>query len=205
MLSAVWMIMVLGALIFGALNGTLDEVAKASTDSATGAVNLAIGLVGVMAFWIGMMRVLQLSGLLKKLASALRPVMTWLFPDVPADHPAMSMMILNISSNMLGLANAATPFGIKAMMELDKLNKEKGTATNAMVLFLAINTSNVALLPTGMIALRASLGSVTPGAIFLTTLVATSFSTVIGISVAKLFSKLPTFARTAPGVLEPVI
>ena len=125
MLNAIWVAMIVGAVICGALTGRLDEVAKASTDSATASVELAIGLVGVMAFWLGLMRVLHKGGLLTAMAKVMRPVMTRLFPEVPEDHPAMSMMILNMVSNMLGLGNAATPFGLKAMMELDKLNRRR--------------------------------------------------------------------------------
>src|SRR3954454_22115761 len=118
MLNTIWIAMLVGAVVCGALTGRLDEVAKASTDSANSAVSLAIGLVGVMAFWLGLMRVLHDAGLLRGIARLLRPVMVRLFPDVPADHPAMSMMILNMTSNILGLGNAATPFGLKAMQEL---------------------------------------------------------------------------------------
>jgi spore maturation protein SpmA len=171
--------------------GGLDEVAPMAllTDEMIGAaraaVELAIGLVGVMALFLGLMKVAEQGGLLVVIAKTVRPLMTRLFPEVPANHPAMGAMILNISANVLGLGNAATPFGIRAMQELDKLNPHKGTATNAMVLFLAINTSSVTLLPTGVIALRASLGSIDPAAIVPTTLVATIFSTCVAIFVAK--------------------
>ena len=201
MLNTIWLAMIVAAIVCGAWTGKLDLVAKASTDSANAAVTLAIGLVGVMTFWLGLMRVLHDGGLLRALARGLRPVMVRLFPDVPADHPAMSMMILNITSNMLGLGNAATPFGLKAMMELDKLNAQKGTATNAMVLFLALNTSGLSILPTGMIAVRASLGSTAPGSIFLPTLIATTCSTAIALIVTKLvepFWRAPPAPSAAP-------
>ncbi len=194
MLNGIWIAMVLGALVCGALTGSLDAVAKASVDSAKGAVELAIGLIGVMAFWLGMMQVLQRGGLLKTLARALRPVMTRLFPDVPKDHPAMSLMIMNVASNMLGLGNAATPFGIKAIMELDNLNPKKGTATDSMALFLAINTSGLALLPTGMIAVRASLGSAAPGSIVITTMLATILSTITAVLASKFYSRWKMFS-----------
>src|SRR5215470_9064806 len=145
------------------------------------------------------MRVVQEGGLMQVLARGLRPVLARLFPDVPVDHPAMSAMILNIASNMLGLGNAATPFGIKAMIELNRLNPVPGVATNAMVLFLAINTSNVALAPLGVIALRASLGSANPAAIWLPTLFATSCSTGVAIIVAKLLQRVvPPITAYAP-------
>jgi spore maturation protein SpmB len=134
--------------------------------------------------------VVQEGGLLLTLARGLRPLMTRLFPDVPPDHPAMSAMIMNIAANMLGLGNAATPFGIKAMVELNRLNPVPGVATNAMVLFLAINTSNVALAPLGVIALRASAASENAAGIWIPTLLATTFSTACGILAAKLLQRV---------------
>ena len=162
----------------------MEALSSAMIQSAGGAVELAIGLVGVMTLFLGLMKVAEAGGLLVVLARLIRPLMTRLFPEVPPDHPAMGAMILNISANALGLGNAATPFGIRAMQELDKLNPFKGTASNAMVLFLAINTSSVTLLPTGMIALRASAGSIDPAAILPTTLFATACSTTFAIAAA---------------------
>jgi spore maturation protein SpmA/spore maturation protein SpmB len=163
----------------------MDALSRAMIDSATGAVELALGLVGVMALFLGLMKIAEQGGLLKILARLIRPLMVRLFPDVPADHPAMGAMILNMSANMLGLGNAATPFGIKAMQELDRLNPCKGSATDSMVLFLAINTSSVTLLPTGVIALRASAGSADPAGILPTTLFATLCSTLAAILAVK--------------------
>ena len=137
----------------------MDLLSTAMVESATGAVELALGLVGVMALFLGLMKIAEEGGLLTILARLIRPLMVRLFPDVPAEHPAMGAMILNMSANMLGLGNAATPFGIRAMQELNRLNPVKGTATDSMVLFLAINTSSITLLPTGVIALRAAAGS----------------------------------------------
>ncbi len=188
-MNYIWMGLIVSAVVYGAFAGTMEAVSKASIDSAKSAVNLAIGLVGVMAFWLGMMRIVREAGFLRTLAGWVRPVMTRLFPEVPAEHPAMSAMILNIAANMLGLANAATPFGIKAMMELNRLNPVSGVATNSMVLFLAINTSNVALAPLGVIGLRAAMGSENPAAIWIPTLLATLFSTAVGITAAKLLQR----------------
>jgi spore maturation protein SpmA len=167
----------------------METLSMEMVTSAGGAVELAIGLVGVMTLFLGLMKIAEAGGLLRIIARLIRPLMIRLFPDVPADHPAMGAMILNLSANVLGLGNAATPFGIRAMQELDKLNPEKGTATNAMVLFLAINTSSVTLLPTGVIALRAAAGSMDPAAILPTTLFATMGSTLIAIMAAKLYSR----------------
>jgi spore maturation protein SpmA/spore maturation protein SpmB len=173
----------------------MAELAAGMIDTAADSVTLALGLVGAMALFLGLMKVAEAGGLLTIIAKLLRPLMVRLFPEVPADHPAMGAMILNLSANVMGLGNAATPFGIRAMQELDKLNPIKGTATNAMVLFLAINTSSVTLLPTGVIALRAAAGSTDPAAILPTTLFATFCSTIIAILAAK---GLQRFFSAAP-------
>ncbi len=166
--------------------GPMQDLAVAMVDAATGSVTLALGLVGVMALFLGLMKVAEEGGLLLIIARTVRPLMVRLFPEVPADHPAMGAMILNMAANALGLGNAATPFGIRAMQQLDSINQTKGTASNAMVLFLAINTSSVTLLPTGVIALRAAAGSTDPAGILPTTLFATICSTTVAIIMAKL-------------------
>lgn len=158
-------------------------------DAAGGAVTLAIGLIGVMTLFLGLMKVAEEGGLLRVIAKLLRPLLVRLFPDVPADHPAMGAIVMNLSANVMGLGNAATPFGIRAMQALDELNRHKGTATNAMALFLAINTSSVTLLPTGVIALRAAAGSDDPAGIVPTTLFATICSTTVAIVAAKLYQR----------------
>jgi spore maturation protein SpmA len=167
----------------------MEELSQAVVESATGSVELALGLVGVMTLFLGLMKVAEAGGILTILARLIRPLMVRLFPDVPGNHPAMGAMIMNMSANALGLGNAATPFGIRAMQELDKLNKRPGTATDAMVLFLAINTSSVTLLPTGVIALRAAAGSTDPAGILPTTLFATLCSTIFAIVAAKTYQR----------------
>jgi len=159
------------------------------------AVELAIALIGIMALWLGIMKVAEEAGLVSRLARVLRPVTTRLFPDVPPDHPAMGAMIMNISANMLGLSNAATPLGLKAMEELNKLNKKAGTATDAMCTFLVINTSNVQLIPATVIAIRAAAGSANPTEILGPVLLATAISLVVGISTVKLLAKLPIYRK----------
>lgn len=175
----------------------MEILSRAMIESAGGAVELAIGLVGVMALFLGLMKVAEAGGMLTILARLIRPLMVKLFPDVPPDHPAMGAMILNLAANALGLGNAATPFGIRAMQELDTLNPQHGTATDAMALFLAINTSSVTLLPTGVIALRAAAGSSDPAAILPTTLFATIGSTTVAIIAAKLYGKLARLKNKA--------
>jgi spore maturation protein SpmA len=167
----------------------MESLSKAMIDSAAGAVELAIGLIGVMTLFLGLMKVAEAGGLLSLVARLIRPLMVRLFPGVPAEHPAMGAMILNLSANVLGLGNAATPFGIRAMQELDKLNPRPGVATDAMALFLAINTSSVTLLPTGVIALRAAAGSADPAAILPTTLFATAASTLAAVLAAKILAR----------------
>jgi spore maturation protein SpmA/spore maturation protein SpmB len=176
----------------------MQALGTAMIDSATSSVTLAIGLVGVMALFLGLMKVAEAGGLLVIIAKTIRPLMVRLFPDVPPEHPAMGAMVLNLSANALGLGNAATPFGIRAMQELDSLNPHKGTASNAMVLFLAINTSSVTLLPTGVIALRAAAGSADPAAIVPTTLFATICSTTLAIIAAKIYQRFSQIPADMP-------
>ncbi len=173
----------------------MTALGTAMVDAAGGAVTLAIGLVGMMALFLGLMKVAEAGGLLTIIAKTLRPLLVRAFPEVPADHPAMGAIILNLSANVLGLANAATPFGIRAMQELDKLNPVKGTASNAMALFLAMNTSSVTLLPTGVIALRVAAGSQNPAGILPTTLFATCLSTVAAFAAVKVYQR---FSAVAP-------
>ncbi len=194
--------LIVTSVLAGAFTGTMPKVTEASLSSAKSAVELAVGLIGQMTLWLGLVGVLREAGLLRSVARALRPVMGRLFPEVPVDHPAMGAMIMNISANVLGLGNAATPFGLKAMQELDKLNQRKGVATNAMALFLVINTSGVAVLPLGVIAVRATLGSKDPAGIIVPTLLATMSSTVVAVIACTLLARLPFFSAARYPALE---
>ncbi|MEZ4238971.1 MAG: nucleoside recognition domain-containing protein [Myxococcota bacterium] len=170
--------------------GPMQAVTAALFDSVKAAVlSVVLPLIGAMAFFLGVMKVAEKGGTMLVMAKLVRPLMVRLFPDVPPNHPAMSAMILNIAANALGLGNAATPFGLRAMQELDRLNPEKGTATNAMALFLAINTSSITLLATGAMTMRASLGSTDPAGVIPTTLFATVCSTVVAISSCKILER----------------
>ena len=202
-INVIFVIFVMGAILFAGMSGRMQETADASIAAARGAVTLAIGLIGIMALWLGFVRILEAGDMMRQLARLVRPVMVRLFPDVPAEHPAMSAMILNISANMLGLGNAATPFGIKAMVELNRLNPFPGVATNAMCLFLAINTSSVALLPLGVMGVRAAAGSTRPFAMFVPTLVATLASTFVGILVATWWGRRDTAYREQMAQAQP--
>jgi len=185
MMSWIWFALMTIALVVAIFTGSAEDVTKGAIDGASNAVTISIGLVGVMALWLGMMRVAEEAGLVRAVSSVIAPVMRWIFPDVPPDHPAMASMVMCLAANALGLNNAATPLGIKAMEELQELNPERNTATNAMVTFLAIVTSGVQLLPATAIAVMAASGSRQPTSIISTTLVATAVATIAGLFAAK--------------------
>ena len=202
MLNYIWFGLMAVSLVVAAFNGTAEAVTKGAVDSASTAVTIAIGLVGVMTLWLGMMKIAEAAGLVSLLGRALRPVLRWMFPDVPAGHPAAGAIVLAIAANMLGLNNAATPLGIKAMEDLQELNPDKETATNPMVTFMAMTTSGVQLIPSTMIGLLAAAGSTNPTAIIAPGLVATFIGTVAAIVAAKLLQRLypaPAAAVTESG------
>ena len=171
----------------------LKKITQAAFDAAGAAVQIAIGLIGIMALWLGVMKIAEAAGLVTAIARLVKPATVRLFPDVPADHPAVAAMLMNISANMLGLGNAATPFGLKAMEELNSLNPKAGVATNAMCTFLAMNTSCVTLIPATAIAVRAASGSANPAIIIGTTLLASLAATIVGITAAKLLQRVRLF------------
>jgi spore maturation protein A len=189
MLNYIWFGLMAIALVIAAFNGTMGAVSEAAIESAKTAVEIAIGLVGVMTLWLGVMRVAEAAGLVTILGRLLRPLLRWLFPEVPPDHPANGAIVLSIAANMLGLNNAATPLGIKAMEELQALNDQKDTATNPMVTFMALNTSGVQLIPATMIGVLAAAGSTNPTAIIGPSIVATFIGTVAAVLAAKLLQR----------------
>ncbi len=190
MLNYIWFGLMAIALVVAAFNGTVDGVTRGAMESASTAVQIAIGLVGIMTLWLGMMRVAEAAGLVSLLGRAVRPLLRRLFPDVPPDHPAAGAIVLAIAANMLGLNNAATPLGIKAMEELQTLNPEKDGATNPMVTFLAMTTSGVQLIPATMIAVLAAAGSQLPTAIIAPSILATFVGTVAAVLAAKILQRL---------------
>lgn len=195
MLNYIWFALIVSSVLFGGWNGHLKEVTDGAFEGArTAVMTIALPLVGAMSIWLGVMRLAERSGLIGILAGALRPLLRRLFPEVPPDHPAMGSMVMNIAANMLGLGNAATPLGLRAMGDLERLNPHPGTATNAMCTFLAINTSSVQLIPTTAIAILAAAKATNPTAIVGTSLVATSCAAVAGVTAAKLLQRLPIFA-----------
>ena len=189
MLNYIWFGLMAIALVIAAFNGTADAVSKAAIDSAKTAVEISIGLIGVMTLWLGVMRIAEASGLVTLLGRALRPVLRWIFPEVPAEHPASGAIVLSIAANMLGLNNAATPLGIKAMEELQSLNEDKETASNPMVTFMAINTASVQLVPASMIGVLAAAGAQNPTAIIAPSIVAGAIGTIAAILVAKVLQR----------------
>lgn len=193
MLNIIWLGLIVLSVIFGIINGRIPEVVASVTDSAKAAFELSLGLVGMMTFWLGLMKIAEDGGLIQLLARLLRPIMKRLFPEVPTEHPAMGAMILNMTANLLGLGNAATPFGLRAMNELETLNKSPGTATNAMCVFLAINTASIQIIPTTAIAFLAAAGATHPTDIIITTLFATICAVCVAVLSAKFFEKLPFF------------
>ena len=187
MLNYIWLGLVVGAALIGVINDSIPAVINAAFERAEYAVmKLALPLAGVMALWLGIMRLAEKAGLIQVLARAMRPVMRKLFPDVPPEHPAMGSMLMNMAANILGLSNAATPLGIRAMKDLETLNPRPGVASNAMCTFLAINTSSIQLIPATAIAVLAVAKSVNPTSIVGSAIMATICSTIAGITAVKL-------------------
>ena len=191
MLNYIWFGMMAISVVAGIFTGKIDAVTQAAINMSKVAVEISIGLIGIMALWLGIMKIAEASGLIRIIAKGLKPITLRLFPDVPADHPAIGSIVLNMSANVLGLGNAATPLGLKAMEELQELNPKKDTATNAMVMFLAINTSSVQIIvPATVVALM----GVAASQIFITTILATLASTITAIIMVKLLEKMKRFS-----------
>src|SRR5687767_15003612 len=189
MLNYIWFGLMAIALVVAAVNGTAEAVTRGAVESASTAVTIAIGLVGIMTLWLGMMRVAEAAGLVTIVGRALRPLLRWLFPEVPAGHPAAGAIVLALAANMLGLNNAATPLGIKAMEELQTLNPDKDTASNAMVMLMAVTTTGVQLIPASMIGVLAAAGSSNPTAIIAPAILATFAGTVAAVLAARLLER----------------
>jgi spore maturation protein A len=199
MLNYIWFGLMAIALVVAACKGTAGAVTAGAVDAAGTAVQTAIGLVGIMALWLGIMRIAEAAGLVTLLGRALRPIVRWLFPDVPPAHPAAGSLMLAIAANVLGLNNAATPLGIKAMEELQTLNADRDSASNAQVTFMAITTSGVQLIPATMIGVLAAAGSAAPTVIIAPSLIATAIGTAAAVVAAKLLQ------RVSPGQAPPPV
>ena len=195
MINYIWCGMIIIGIIVGILTGNIEAVSTAAIEWAETAVELSLGLIGVMALWLGLMKIAEEAGIVRGMGLLMKPIMVRLFPEVPADHPAMGSIVANMAANFFGLGNAATPLGIKAMQELQDLNENKDEASNAMVMFLAINTSSVTLISSSTIAYRSAAGAANPADIIGPTIVATIVSTAVAIIACKVLEKLPKYKR----------
>ena len=200
MLNYIWFALMAIALIVAAFNGTAGAVTNGAVSAAKTAVETALGLIGIMTLWLGIMRVAEKAGLISLLGRALRPFSRLLFPEIPPDHPAIGAMILNIAANMLGLSNAATPLGIKAMEELQELNPQKETASNAMVTFMTLNTAGIQFIPATIIGVLVAAGSKNPTAIISTTIIATFCGAIAAVTTAKVLQRFFPYEEKEEGV-----
>ena len=209
MINLIWLAMIVIGFLFAAVNGRMDDVTAAVFDGAKNGVTVSFGLISVLVFWLGIMRIAEDAGLLQKIAKFLGPIVSFLFPDVPKGHPAIGYILSNMSANLLGLGNAATPMGIKAMQELQTLNPNKDTATPAMCTLLALNTASITLIPATLIAIRLTYGSSDPAGIVGTTLAATAVATFAAIAADRVFRHLSLLRRPPEppltGPKEPVL
>lgn len=186
MVNYIWAGMSIIGIIYAMINGTMEQVNEAIFSSASEAVTLSIGLISVLVFWLGLMRIAEKAGILSKLSTLFKPLVTRLFPDIPKDHPAMGYILSNFIANLFGLGNAATPMGIKAMKEM-KLLSNSDKASRSMITFLVINTSSLTLIPTTVIAIRMQYQSAAPTEIVATTIIATLVTTSLAIIIDRLF------------------
>ena len=189
MINYIWFIMIFLGILVGLFTGNGDGISKSIINSADSTVSMVIGLVGLMCFWCGVMKVAEKSGFTNKLAKVLRPILKLIFKEAAKDEKALGAIVMNITANMMGLGNAATPFGIKAMQEMDKLNKEKGVASNDMSLFLVLNAACIQLVPSTVISIRAAVGSNNPGVIILPAIIASTISAITGVLICKLLQR----------------
>lgn len=181
MLNAIWACMILVGIVYGAFTGHLADISSAALDSAEEAVSLCITMLGIMAFWVGLMKIAECSGLIRSITVSLRPILRFIFPKLDSESKAMEYISTNVVANILGLGWACTPAGLKAMEELSKMSKNKDVATNEMCNFLILNISSLQLIPVNIIVYRSRYGSVNPSAIIVPAIIATSFSTLAGI------------------------
>ena len=195
MINFIWCGMIVIGIVVGVLTGNIEAVSTAAIEWAETAVELSLGLIGVMALWLGLMKIAEEAGIVRGMGLLMKPIMVRLFPEVPADHPAMGSIVANMAANFFGLGNAATPLGIKAMQELQDLNENKEEVSNAMVTFLAINTSSVTLISSSIIAYRSAAGAVNPADVIGPTIIATAVSTTVAIIACKVLEKLPKYKR----------
>ncbi|OEH85720.1 nucleoside recognition protein [Desulfuribacillus stibiiarsenatis] len=187
MINGIWLFFLVVGVGFAGVTGNIDKVTNSVLQGAELGVGVSIGLISILVFWLGIVNIAEKAGLIEKLSIILGPIARFLFPEIPRNHPAMGYILSNMSANMLGIGNAATPLGIKAMEELQKINPNKETASRAMCTLLALNTSSITLIPTTIIGLRLKFGSVNPAEIIITTIIATMISTTVAIMADKYY------------------
>ena len=195
MLGYIWFFFILAAIVIGGINGRIDAVVQSIVDSSKLAVEISISLIGVMAFWLGMMKIAEKSGIVSSISKLIKPITKRLFSDIPPDHPAIGHVAMNFTANALGVTNAATPIGIKAMSEMQKLNPSKNVATDAMCTFLAINTAGVQIVPASIIAVLAAAGAKNPTIIIGPTFISTLIALISAVTVVKILEKIPFFNK----------
>ena len=189
MINFIWFVMIVIGILVGLFTGNGEGISNAMISSVDGTVKLILGLLGLMCFWCGVMKVAEKSGLTGKLAQLLKPILKLIFKEAAKDEKALGAIVMNITCNMMGLGNAATPFGIKAMQEMDRLNKQKGKATNDMALFLVLNAACIQLVPSSIISYRAAAGSSNPGAIIIPAIISTACAAIVGVICCKIMQK----------------
>lgn len=189
MINYIWFIMIFFGILVGLFTGNGEDISKSIVGSVDSTVQFMIGLLGLMCFWCGVMKVAEKSGLTQKLSKILRPVLKLIFKEAAKDEKALGAIVMNITANMLGLGNAATPFGIKAMQEMDRLNKDKGKASNDMALFLVLNAACIQLVPTTIISIRAASGSSNPGIIIVPAIIASTIAAIVGVLSCKILQR----------------
>ncbi|SES81503.1 spore maturation protein A [Oceanobacillus limi] len=187
MVNIIWACMAIIGILYAMINGTMDQVNEAIFESADEAVSLTIGLISVLVFWLGIMKIAEEAGILRVLAKIFRPIIIKIFPEIPKDHPAMGYILSNITANIFGLGNAATPMGIKAMEQMKELNGGSDSASRSMITFLALNTSSLTLIPTTVIAIRMQFNSLSPTEIVGTTIIATTVSSICALLIDRFF------------------
>ena len=196
MVNIIWVGMLLIGIIVAAINGNIESVTTAALKGAQTAVDFSLGLIAIMVFWLGIMKVAEEAGMIRLLSRLMKPLTAFLFPSVPRDHPAMGAIIMNISANVLGLGNAATPMGLIAMKELQKLNRsDPKTASDAMCTFLALNTSCITIIPATIIGIRIKTGSVNPTEIVGTTVFATAWAMLVAVVLDRVMRRFYSFRR----------
>lgn len=187
MINTIWLVLLVSGIAVGAFQDNMEGVTRGVLKGAENGVAVSLGLVSVLVFWLGLMKIAELAGMIQILAKWLRPLARWLYPSVPHDHPAMGSILANMSANILGLGNAATPLGLKAMEQLQELNPDKETASDAMCTLLAVNTASLTLIPATVIAIRMQYGSSDPTSIVGSTIFATFLGTLVAILLDKYF------------------